>query len=95
MSDLEVEGKTVLLRTDYNVQTLDDNVFDDHRIVATVPTIQALRAAGARVVIATHRARPVYEQTPLGAQYAASGCVPVRSAELPGGSSRRLHRPRR
>lgn len=56
MSDLGVEGRTVLLRADYNVQTFNNDVIDDHRMMDSIPTLRALRAAGSRIVIATHRA---------------------------------------
>ena len=51
-------GARVLLRVDYNVQVDEGGVLDDLRLRESVPTIQALRAAGARVVICSHRGRP-------------------------------------
>ena len=63
LTDLELAGKTVLLRADFNVplETVDGSsrrITDDGRIVAALPTIRALRDAGARVVIAAHLGRP-------------------------------------
>ncbi len=57
-----VAGRRVLLRADLNVP-LDDStgtpvITDDGRIRASLPTLQALRAAGARVVVAAHLGRP-------------------------------------
>jgi phosphoglycerate kinase len=55
-----VSGRRVLLRADLNVP-LDKNtrqITDDGRIRASVPTISALRDAGARVVVAAHLGRP-------------------------------------
>ena len=57
-----VAGRRVLLRADLNVP-LDDStgtpvITDDGRIRASVPTISALRDAGARVVVAAHLGRP-------------------------------------
>ncbi|MFP4524456.1 MAG: phosphoglycerate kinase [Candidatus Woesearchaeota archaeon] len=60
IKDLDVEGKRVLVRVDYNV-TLDDDgeVVDDTRIRASLPTLQALFGAGARqLVLMTHVGRP-------------------------------------
>lgn len=64
MSDLGVVGRTVLLRTDYNVPVYNGSVIDDQRIAASLPTLTALRAAGARVVVATHRADLRNQVTP-------------------------------
>jgi phosphoglycerate kinase len=62
LSDLDVAGKTVLLRADLNVplETTDAGrrITDDGRIVAALPTIRALLDSGARVVVAAHLGRP-------------------------------------
>lgn len=61
LNDLDVAGKTVLLRADFNVPLAKDGsgvITDDGRIVAALPTIQALIDAGAKVVIAAHLGRP-------------------------------------
>ncbi len=61
LNDLDVAGKTVLLRADFNVPLAKDGsgvITDDGRIVAALPTIQALISAGAKVVIAAHLGRP-------------------------------------
>ena len=57
-----VQGKRVFLRADLNVP-LDDStgdaiITDDGRIQASLPTLQALREAGARIVVAAHLGRP-------------------------------------
>lgn len=62
--DVDVAGKRVLLRVDYNVQVEDGVVFDDLRLRESLPTIEMLRAAGARIVIASHRGRPRGETVP-------------------------------
>lgn len=56
--DLNLRDRRVLLRTDYNVPVSGSRVRDDLRIEASIPTIQHLRTAGARVAILTHRGRP-------------------------------------
>ncbi|WP_327118698.1 phosphoglycerate kinase [Nocardia sp. NBC_01730] len=60
-----VEGRGVLVRSDLNVP-LDDNgkITDPGRIVASVPTIEALVAAGAKVVVTAHLGRPKGEPDP-------------------------------
>jgi len=56
---LDVEGKTVFCRVDFNVPLDDDQqIVDDSRIVATLPTINLLLDKGAKVVLASHLGRP-------------------------------------
>lgn len=54
----EIAGKRVLVRSDLNVPLKDGEIGDDGRIRASVPTIQALAEAGARVVVTAHLGRP-------------------------------------
>ncbi len=62
MSDLaslgDVRGKRVLVRSDLNVPLDGTTITDDGRIRASVPTIQALAEAGARVIVCAHLGRP-------------------------------------
>ncbi len=61
ISDLDIAGKTVLLRSDFNVPLAKDGsgvITDDGRIVAALPTLKALTQAGAKVVIVAHLGRP-------------------------------------
>lgn len=60
ISDLIVAGKTVLVRVDYNVPLIpgSDEISDDSRIKASIPTIKYLMSEGAKVVLCSHLGRP-------------------------------------
>ena len=58
IDQLDVAGKTVLVRSDLNVPLDGSTITDDGRIVASVPTIKALLAGGAKVVVLAHLGRP-------------------------------------
>ena len=58
LNDFEFAGKTVFCRLDLNVPLLDDEVQDDKRIRATLPTVNHLLENGAKVILASHLGRP-------------------------------------
>lgn len=58
ISDLEVTGKTIFVRSDLNVPLEDGRITDDGRIRASVPTLKNLLDRGARVVVLAHLGRP-------------------------------------
>jgi phosphoglycerate kinase len=53
-----LQGKRVIVRCDLNVPLTDGQITDDGRVRASLPTLNALRAAGARVVVVSHLGRP-------------------------------------
>ncbi len=58
MTDLDLKGKRVLIREDLNVPVKNGVVTSDARIRASLPTMKAAHAAGARVLLMSHLGRP-------------------------------------
>jgi phosphoglycerate kinase len=58
MTDLDLKGKRVLIRSDLNVPVKDGKVTSDARITASMATINAALKAGAKVIVTSHLGRP-------------------------------------
>jgi phosphoglycerate kinase len=58
IKSVDVTGKTVLVRVDFNVPTRNGKISDDSRIRAALPTLNLLRDGGAKIVVGSHFGRP-------------------------------------
>ena len=86
-----VRGRTVLVRSDLNVPLDGSRITDEGRIRASVPTIQALTGAGARVIVVAHLGRPKggpeekYSLAPVATRLGELLDTPVELVELADG----------
>jgi phosphoglycerate kinase len=85
LDDLDVDGKRVFLRVDFNVPLEDGRITDDARIRAALPTIEALRERGAKLLLAAHLGRPKDREPELSLKPTAE-----RLGQLLGGAEVRL-----
>ena len=74
VDDLELKGKRVLMRVDFNVPLEGGVVANDKRIKAALPTIQKVVDSGGRLILMSHLGRPKGERVP---EMSLKPCVDV------------------
>jgi phosphoglycerate kinase len=83
LEDLDVEGKRVLVRVDFNVPLDEDRrITDDARIRAALPTIEELRGRGAGLILVSHLGRPKDREPELSLRPAAERLSELLGAEV-------------
>ena len=80
VDDINVKGKRVLVRCDFNVPLKDGKITDENRLVAALPTIKKLIADGGKVILCSHLGKPKGEAVPS----LSLAPVAVRLSELLG-----------
>lgn len=80
IDDIDVKGKRVLVRCDFNVPLIDGKITDENRLVAALPTIKKLIADGGKVILCSHLGKPKGEPVPS----LSLAPVAVRLSELLG-----------
>jgi phosphoglycerate kinase len=82
LEDLDVEGKRVFVRVDFNVPLDGGRIADDTRIRAALPTIEQLRSRGARLLLAAHLGRPKDREPELSLRPVAERLGELLGAEV-------------
>lgn len=85
LDDIDVAGRTVLVRADLNVPLAEGEVADDFRLLAALPTVHRIRRDGGRVVLCSHLGRPkgpdpAFSMAPVGRRLSELSGLTVRVA---------------
>ena len=64
VDDINVKGKRVLVRCDFNVPLIDGKITDENRLVAALPTLKKLIADGGKIILCSHLGKPKGEPKP-------------------------------
>ena len=64
VDDINVKGKKVLVRCDFNVPLIEGKITDENRLVAALPTIKKLVADGGKIILCSHLGKPKGEPKP-------------------------------
>lgn len=64
VDDINVKGKKVLVRCDFNVPLIDGKITDENRLVAALPTIKKLVADGGKIILCSHLGKPKGQPVP-------------------------------
>jgi phosphoglycerate kinase len=84
LDDLDVDGKRVLVRVDFNVPLDEDrHITDDARIRAALPTLTELRDHGARLLLAAHLGRPKDREPEFSLEPAAERLGELLGTDVP------------
>ena len=91
VEDIDVAGKRVLVRCDFNVPLKDGVITDENRIVGALPTITYLKDHGAKVILCSHMGRPKgefnmkYSLAPVAARLSEKlGCEVALASDVIG-----------
>jgi len=82
LDDLDVEGRRVLVRVDFNVPLEHGRVTDDSRIRAALPTIEALRDRRAKLILVAHLGRPADHEPELSLRPVADRLAELTGADV-------------